>query len=130
MANEEILEKIKNTIELESNKISYKFMNKSAEEKRKWYDDMIISLSKDPTITPIVNHTKFPNDVIVAILNYKGIEISSIYEIDEVDCEYIDDGINVGYNFKVSLPKLIEKTVFSINIDLNKESKEENNKCE
>lgn len=131
MTNEEIIEEIKNALKPESNTSIYSFIDNAIKSKLKClHDNMFMEISKDPTITPIVNHTIFPDDVIVAILNFKGIEISSIYEIDEVDCEYIDDGINIGYIFKVSLPKLIEKTVFSIEIDPNNESKEDDNRCE
>lgn len=130
MPNKETLKNLQASIEeLTSENLQYHFINAYLQQNLQLYDKALMSLSKDPTITKIVNKTKFPDDVIILLLQSQGIDINNIYDLDLVEMDEIKGKDTIGYNIKISLPIRIEKVSIDITIsDYNK--KEDDNRCE
>lgn len=130
MPNKETLKNLQASIEeLTSENLQYHFINAYLQQNLQLYDKALMSLSKDPTITKIVNKTKFPDDVIILLLQSQGIDINNIYDLDLVEMDEIKGEDTIGYNIKISLPIRIEKVSIDITIsDYNK--KEDDNRCE
>ena len=95
MINEDILKEIRDRVSEEASKHLYEFKPTSYEQKREWCDQMLMAISEDPTISSDINHTKFPDDVIIKLLKSKGLEISDIRDIKSIDYKFYDNGYDM-----------------------------------
>jgi hypothetical protein len=115
MENEKLLNDLKDKISDVLSKRLYEF-KMDHDQTREQYDQFILSLSKDDTRSSDINHTKFPDDIILLMLESQGIKISDIREIKSIDCEYIDNENEFGYRINVTFHK--EVNIITLNIDI------------
>lgn len=114
-----ILKELKDNISKLAVDTLYNFHEMTHQEKYRWYDDMITITSKDPTITTEINHTKFPDDAILILLENNGLSLNNINDLASIDMEPVNDDICIGYKFKIAFPVPVTSTIIEINTNIN-----------
>ena len=75
----------------------------SLSRKQQLHDEYLLSLPVDPTITSEINHTKFPDETVLLLLEVQGAYFKDIHELESVDAIVIDEPGKFGYEFKITL---------------------------
>lgn len=76
---------------------------------QKEVDKYLFSLSRDPKITKEINHSKFPDDVVLNIINTKGIKIDSISILKSFEATEIKEPNKCGYVFGITFESMVNK---------------------
>lgn len=122
--NETILKEIAKEVLSFSNDISYNFNDpESKNELQKEIDKYLFSLSKDPKITEEINHSKFPDDVVLIIIRSRGININDISILKSFEAIEIQETKRCGYNFNITFESMVNS--LTIECDIVSEDDEE-----
>lgn len=78
-------------------------------------DNMFMNYSKDPTITKSINHTGFPDDIIIMLIELNtGYTVNSITDFYSVKAIWHNDKYKIGYIFELEM----SRSSISVNIDI------------
>lgn len=88
------------------------------ENHKKSIDQMIMSHSKDQTITPSINHTGFPDDIVIVLIELNtGYKVRSIEDFSSIKAVWHNDKYKIGYIFDLEL----SCSSISVNVDISGE---------
>lgn len=125
--NRKVLEEIKEDVIRFGMANMYNFSESESirEDYKKAIDDMLMSYSKDPVVTESINHTGFPDDITVMLIELNtGYKVNSIKDFSSVKTVWHNDKYKIGYIFELELAC----SSISVNVDINTE--EGSDKCE
>lgn len=123
--NEMILREIAKEVLNFSNDVSYNFNDpERKEELQKEIYKYLFSLSIDPKITEEINHSKFPDDVVLIIIRSRGIDISDITILKSFEAIEIQETERCGYKFNITFESMVNS--LTIECDIVSEDNEDN----
>lgn len=115
--DEKILKEIAKEIINFSNDFSYNFNDPHKREAlQKEIDKYLLSLSRDSKITEEINHSKFPDDVVLIIINSRGIKINSISILKSFDAIEIKEPYRCGYSFNITFESMVNAITIECDI--------------
>ena len=79
----------------------YTFKNITPIDKMHLYDEYLFSLPVDQTITHEINHTKFPDAIVLLLLESYGMYFDDIRKFESIECEPLNKPYSFGYNFNI-----------------------------
>lgn len=86
-------------------------------------DNMFMNYSKDPTITESINHTGFPDDITVMLIELNtGYAVNSIMDFSSIKAVWHDDKYKTGYIFE------LEMSHSSVSVTIDIDTKEASDK--
>lgn len=79
----------------------YTFKEIDSINRMQLYDEYLLSLPVDHTTTHEINHTKFPDAIVLLLLEAYGMYFDDINKFESIECEPLNKPYSFGYSFNI-----------------------------